>query len=229
MAFEHLMAYDGTSWQRIQIRTGADNLANTIQGLIANGFMYVYDGTAWDRLRGDSTDGMLVNLGVNNDVTTELAAAAALADAVANPTTPIVGAAHLGFNDTTWDRWRNNVDVEFLASAARTSTTNSADQTNYNARGVMVTLNITAVPGGDTIHLRIQWRHSASGFYRNLLIDASQSAIGLRTVIVYPGVGAVADGVQTTRGFPLGRVWRVRVDHSGSGSFTYDVNGTYIV
>ncbi len=28
----------------------------------------VFDGTAWDRMRGDSTDGLLVNLGSNNDV-----------------------------------------------------------------------------------------------------------------------------------------------------------------
>lgn len=28
----------------------------------------VFDGTAWDRMRGDSTDGVLVNLGTNNDV-----------------------------------------------------------------------------------------------------------------------------------------------------------------
>lgn len=30
---------------------------------------YAFDGTAWDRLRGDATDGLLVNLGANNDVT----------------------------------------------------------------------------------------------------------------------------------------------------------------
>lgn len=29
----------------------------------------VYDGATWDRVRGNSTDGMLVNLGANNDVT----------------------------------------------------------------------------------------------------------------------------------------------------------------
>lgn len=46
----------------------ADNTANpTVGGLASFGMMY--DGSTWDRLRGDSTDGLLVNLGANNDVT----------------------------------------------------------------------------------------------------------------------------------------------------------------
>lgn len=63
-------------------------------------------------------DGMLVNLGSNNDVTvtgtvtadTELPAAAALADAASNPTTPISGAALLAWNTATWDRVRSAGD-----------------------------------------------------------------------------------------------------------------------
>lgn len=75
-------------------------------------FGLVFDGTDWDRMRGTSADGVLVNLGANNDVTisgtvdTELPAAAALADAEANPTVPGVGAFLNGFNGTTWDRVR---------------------------------------------------------------------------------------------------------------------------
>jgi len=47
---------------------------------------------------------------VSGNVTaeTELPAAAALADAVANPTTPIVGAALMAFNGTTFDRVRTD-------------------------------------------------------------------------------------------------------------------------
>lgn len=42
-------------------------------------------------------------------VDSELPAAAALADAAANPTTPTVGAANLVFNGTTWDRLKEAV------------------------------------------------------------------------------------------------------------------------
>lgn len=55
-------------------------------------------------------------VGVSGVVDTELPAAAALADAAANPTTPTVGAASLVFNGTTWDRARgdtgNGLDVD---------------------------------------------------------------------------------------------------------------------
>lgn len=46
----------------------ADNTANpTVPGVGA--FLMSYDGSTWDRTKGDSTDGLLVNLGSNNDVT----------------------------------------------------------------------------------------------------------------------------------------------------------------
>lgn len=91
----------------------SDNFANpTAPGVGAFGM--VWDGATWDRQPGTSTDGALVNLGVNNDVVvsgtvtvdSELPAAAALADATANPTVPGVGAFGLGYNGTTWDRIR---------------------------------------------------------------------------------------------------------------------------
>lgn len=50
------------------LTTQADNVVNTSDGLQTTSFLYVYDGSTWDRLRGDSTNGMLVNLGSNNDV-----------------------------------------------------------------------------------------------------------------------------------------------------------------
>lgn len=51
-----------------QINTLSDNTSNP--GVIRVGaFGMAYDGATWDRMRGDSTDGLLVNLGANNDVT----------------------------------------------------------------------------------------------------------------------------------------------------------------
>mgnify|MGYP001566027810 CR=1 FL=1 len=50
------------------LATGADDLVNTTDALVTAGLGYVFDGTTWDRVRGDSTDGLLVNLGTNNDV-----------------------------------------------------------------------------------------------------------------------------------------------------------------
>ena len=54
----------------------SDNVSNTVNVAVdeAEAFMgtatfpFMFDGTAWDRVRGDATNGMLVNLGANNDV-----------------------------------------------------------------------------------------------------------------------------------------------------------------
>lgn len=80
------------------------------------GFNLVFDGTNWDRAPGTSTDGTLVNLGTNNDVTvtsgnitadTELPVAAAIsADAQSAPTAPGVYGWLMGYNGATWDRVR---------------------------------------------------------------------------------------------------------------------------
>lgn len=56
----------------------ADGVSNTLRipvnesdlGFLAFPvFPFLYNGTTWDRLRGDATNGLLVNLGANNDVT----------------------------------------------------------------------------------------------------------------------------------------------------------------
>lgn len=51
------------------LRTHADDQLNTQNALVVANYGYVFDGTTWDRMRGTSTDGLLVNLGSNNDVT----------------------------------------------------------------------------------------------------------------------------------------------------------------
>jgi len=46
----------------------ADDTSNPTT-LLQGSCILVYDGTTWDRARGDATDGLLVNLGGNNDIT----------------------------------------------------------------------------------------------------------------------------------------------------------------
>lgn len=45
-----------------------DNVSATREGLVVFAGNQVFDGSTWDRMRGDSTNGVLVNLGANNDV-----------------------------------------------------------------------------------------------------------------------------------------------------------------
>ena len=97
----------------------ADTIANQTTTAV-HGQCYLYNGVTWDRCRGAIATGMLVNisnatLAVTQSgawvVDTELPAAAVLSDAIANPTTPTVGAATLGFNGVTFERVRTQGDA----------------------------------------------------------------------------------------------------------------------
>ena len=68
----HLIIHSGT--ESIALPDGASNTRNIASDdagdpLAYPSFGYQYNGTTWDRARGDSTNGLLVNLGSNNDVT----------------------------------------------------------------------------------------------------------------------------------------------------------------
>lgn len=282
----------------------ADNTANpTVTAVGA--FNMAWDGANWDRVPGTSTDGLLVNLGANNDVTvtgsvtadtelttadldtgagtdtravvglalaasggallvgsanplpvsdnggsltvdgtvaisgtvtvdSELPSAAALGDAVANPTVPTIGAANLSFNGTTWDRRRSVV-------AALDST-----GTGITAAGIVGQLDDTAtaaVTENQFAPVRISTR-------RALLVEgvASGTAIPVSiaaTVTVdteLPAAAALADNMSNPTAPAVGAFlmgwdganWdrissssgRLQVDViSGGGSSSIDVDG----
>lgn len=121
----------------------ADNTANPTAPAVGS-FSHWWDGATWDRAPGNSVDGLTVNLGANNDVDTELPAAAALSDAAANPTTPTVGAAILGYNGATWDRLRSttadglDVDPTRLPNLSLTDFDTGAGTVNNYSIGIAV-------------------------------------------------------------------------------------------
>ena len=104
-----------------------------------------------------------------------------------------------------------NRNVTVLSSAARTASTNSPDQLNEYGRGLIVTLDVTAVSATPSILLQIQAKDPASGAYEILIEAPAVTATGTHTSIVYPGVAAFTEDIVDTVGYPLPRVWRVRV------------------
>ena len=132
---------------------------------------------------------------------------------------------------TTYDRPRNNMDQTALASAARTATTSSADITNYNGRGVMVFLNVTAASGTGGLTLTIQAKDPVSGNYFNL--NANPSAVtstGNGTVyIVYPSTLTAAGNVTQSTQAVLPRTFRITVTHGDASSYTYSVGASIIL
>jgi len=160
--------------------------------------------------------------GTNNigSVNTEFPDAVVLADNVANPTTPMAGANLLLYNGSTWDRKRNNLSGVLLASAARTETLTTADQTNHNGRGIHIVLNVTAITDTPSITLKIEGK-SASGIYYTLLEGAAVTGTGTYVYKVMPWAAPVANQAAADL---LPRTWRVVITHADADSITYSVD-----
>jgi len=93
------VAQTSTLWNNVRDAAAGDNLSN---GIFATG-LYLFNGTAFDRARGDTTNGLDV------DVTRMPGGSFTPADGVANPTT-IPGNETFGmmYNGSTWDRIRGS-------------------------------------------------------------------------------------------------------------------------
>jgi len=63
-----VLGWDGGNFKRIATFDDSDDHGLTNLQLAVASTMRVFDGSTWDRARGDSTNGLLVNLGTNNDV-----------------------------------------------------------------------------------------------------------------------------------------------------------------
>ena len=133
------------------------------------------------------------------------------------------------YNGVSGDRLRNNVVRTVLASAARTATTASADQTNYNHKGIFVVFDVTAVPGTDTVQLKLQAYDGASGKYVDLLTGTAESAVGTYLYGLYPGIGDKNTIFDNYEEIMLPRTWRVQIVHSSTTSFTYSVGVAYVL
>lgn len=99
-------------------------------------------------------------------------------------------------------------------AAAGVGTVNGADQSNTNARGLHLTIDITAITGtGPTLTVTIQGKDAVSGKYYTILASAALSAVGTTVLRVYPALTAAAN---TAANDVLPRDWRV----------TYTIGGT---
>ena len=134
---------------------------------------------------------------------------------------------------TAWDRIRNNVHAIVLASAARTASTPTPDQTNFNGRGAMIMLDVTATPNdAQTLQVTVEVKDPASAKYVPIASFTALTASVLgaspttETYVytLYPGATeTIATAKHELQALPLSRIWRVNVLHSAAGSWTYSV------
>lgn len=129
------------------------------------------------------------------------------------------------YNGTTWDNFRNNMNVTLITSAARTATNSSADQTNYNGRGVVVFVNVT-VAGTGSITVTIERKDPISGTYSTILASAAITTISHNIYQVMPSMVVAANSKADEI---LPRTWRVTVTHNNANSITYSVGASVVV
>lgn len=137
-----------------------------------------------------------------------------------------VNAAQQAYNGSTWDGVRGNTSATLLASAARTTTQTSADLTNYNARGIMVTLDVTNVAASPSVTVTINGKDPASGKYFLLLSGAAVTTAVTNTYTVYPGATVTANVSAST---VLPRTFQIVVTANNANSGTYSVGYNLIV
>jgi len=157
-------------------------------------------------------------------VDTELAAAAALADAAANPTVPKVGAAELLYNDTTWDRERNNTEGTLLASAAYTTTTSSADTINYNSSALALFVDVTSITASPSVTAQLDWKDPVSGDYEPIWI-ATVAIVGTGEYIYLFDLGGLGSAGEYDEAvnIRIPRTFRLTMTHADADSITYSV------
>ena len=134
------------------------------------------------------------------------------------------------FNGSIYELERNNYNLTLLPSAARTTTTPSPDQRNYNARGLFLVFNVSSTPQSTaTVQLVVEAKDPVFGYVGILRGSATASPFTER-LFIYPGA-TNGDGLaDKVCGLPLPPEWRVRVVHSEAGSeFVYSVGGGLIL
>lgn len=162
-------------------------------------------------------------------VDTELPAAAAMADGAANATTSSVRADGSLFNGTTWDRYRNNAVVTVDSSSARTATGTGTTAVNYNARGMIAHINVTAVSGtSPTLVMKLQFSSDGTNWTDMPgAATVSINANGYYYLAVYPGMSIVAN---QSISWPVPRNWRFAWTIGGTTpSFTFTTIAEYIL
>lgn len=123
-----------------------------------------------------------------------------------------------------------NTSLNILGSAARTATTISADLDNRFAKGVLITLDVTAAVATPSITLSVEVKDEVSGKYETIFTaSAAVTGVGTHSYLIYPRAGAAAGDIVEVAGFPLPKTWRVKVTHADADSITYSVGGNLII
>lgn len=113
-----------------------------------------------------------------------------------------------------------------LVSAVRAATNSSNPVVNERARGAHVIVDMTAVPGVQTVTFTIEGYDPLSAKWYTILASTAIVATGTTVLKVFPGATASAN---VTANDCIPRTWRVTATHSGAGNFTYSVGANMVI
>ena len=131
------------------------------------------------------------------------------------------------YNESTWDRVRNNTQGILLASAARTASLLSPTITNYNRRGVLLSINVTAMTGtSPSLVVAVGYDDPIVGSQQWFNGSSAITAPGVYTIVVYPSsLNDVLSSVVLSIEQPIPRFWSIYCNISGTNpSVTFSVN-----
>lgn len=95
---------------------------------------------------------------------------------------------------------------------------------NPEVSGLAAYLNVTAVPGVETLTLSLEEQDPASLTWSQVAATLPTNSAGLVRLKVKQAIAAIAASLtQVQIQDTLPAIWRLRVIHSASGSFTYSV------
>lgn len=121
---------------------------------------------------------------------------------------------------------RDNEQVVVLASATRSADNTSKEFFNPDHVGLDLIIDVTAVPGTDTVTVTIQGQDPASGKWYDILASTALSAVDTTVLRVYPGLNETANESENSI---LPVVWRVSVAHSAATDFDYSIGANLAV
>lgn len=97
-------------------------------------------------------------------------------------------------------------------------------QWSQNPIGLILYLNVTAVPGVDTVTAKIQECDESDESFFDFCSALPLAAIGRQKIKVFPATPAVAASLTgCTVQDVLPANWRLGIQHSGAGNFNYSV------